>query len=119
MLFLNNEAIDAVNSGEDMPEILMVDGRPAFELKWHRTDAWRGYYNAVPLEGSGWEMLDESSWVTGDYEDAPEYARSSVVQRKLEQLGEDYEKQGYDIAVVFAPTSNVFSTGYDVFRRKR
>ena len=115
---INQQAIDAVNLGEEIPEELEIDGEPAFELEYHSTDAWRGYYNAVPIEGSGWEKLDEG-WMTGDYDDAPTEARSSSVEEKVNRLAGELDEKDCDLAVVFAPTSNVFSTGYDLFKRQR
>jgi len=118
-LILNTEAIDAVNEGEEIPETLDVAG-DEIKLVYVSTDAWRGYYDAVPGGGSRWEKIDdESSWVTGNYDDAPEYARSDNVEEKCNRIAEALDAEGYDVAAVFAPTSNVFSTGYDLFKRKR
>lgn len=116
MLYVNNEAIVAANTGEDFPETLTVDDAAAFQLEYIRTSAWRGYYQATPIEDSGWEKVKDG-WVTGDYDDAPSEARYSNVKARLDALAAEGEEEGFDVCVVFAPTSNVFSTGYDVFKR--
>lgn len=117
-LLTNTEAIDAVNLGEKIPDEIEVDG-DLLLLEYHSTDAWRGYYEAVAAEGSGWESIDESGWMTGDYDDAPYDARSSSVEKKCERIAEALEAEGYDLLVVFTPTSNVFSTSYDLFKRPK
>lgn len=113
MLYTLTDAIEAVNQGEDIPDVLAdpTNGDEAFRLNYISTDAWRGYYAAEALEGSGWVKQDDG-WMTGEWDDAPEEARGSNVEAKLNALAEDQ-----DVVVVFAPTSNVFSTSYDVFVR--
>jgi hypothetical protein len=119
-LIVNSEAIDAVNEGEEIPEILDVDGDP-IRLTYVSTDAWRGYYDAVADDDSRWIKLgeEESGWVTGNYDDAPVDARSDTVEAKCNRIAANLDAEGYDCAVVFAPTSNVFSTAYDLFKRRR
>jgi hypothetical protein len=104
----------------DPPVVNMMDndGNPLmkkgdFTLKWNSTDAWRGYYDAVPSKGSGWQKLD-SNWMTGNWEDAGDNA-ANVVQKNLAELHAKVQAAGGKMTVVTAPTSNVFSTGYDVF----
>jgi hypothetical protein len=117
-LLTNTEAIESVNLGDGVPDEIEVEG-DVLRLEYHSTDAWRGYWSAVAPDGSDWEPLDESGWMTGDYDDAPLEARSSSVEEKVERIAEAAEAEGYDVLVVFTPTSNVFSTSYDLFRRKR
>lgn len=118
MLILNTDCIQAVNTGEDIPRVLVVNGQRAIKVKWHSSSAWRGYYEATAVKKYGWEHLDDG-WLTGDYPDAPEEARSSNVQDKIEKLAKELDNEGFDVLAVFVPTSNVFSTAYDVFKRKR
>jgi hypothetical protein len=116
--FTNTEAIDAVNSDTDMPGYLYDDeGLRGWRLKYTSTDAWRGYYSAVPVKKNGWQLLD-SNWITGDYSDAPDGHGSSDVQLKLDNLAKKLASEGFKMAVVYAPTSNVFSTSYDVFKKE-
>lgn len=110
--YVNNEAIDAINAGRDIPS--KVDGGD-FKLKYVSTDAWRGYYDAIPTKKSGWKKIS-SDWVTGDWEDAGEHA-GSVQEAKIADLASKIEALGGELRVIFAPTSNVFSTGMDVFVR--
>lgn len=111
MLYIENTLIEAASSGDDFPEMLddPITGEPAFRVSYVRTDAWRGYHETSPLDGSGWMKVD-GGWVTGDWPDAPAEAQESNVKAKLDALAEDQ-----DVVVVFAPTSNVFSTVYDVY----
>jgi hypothetical protein len=118
MLIINTEAINAANAGEDTPEVVEVNGIPAVRIGWHSTDAWRGYYEATPIDGSGWEPVTDG-WMTGEWDDAPAEARGSNVEAKLTAMAEDLEREGYDLLAVFMPTSNVFSTAYDAFKRRR
>ena len=108
-LLTNTEAIEAVNAGEDIPEEIEVGGE-LIRLEYHSTDAWRGYWDAVATDGSGWEKIDESGWMTGDYDDAPLEARGSSVEEKVNRIADELDADGYDVLVVFTPTSNVFST---------
>lgn len=113
MLYTLTQPIVAVNEGEDIPEVLAdpIDGEDAFKLNYISTDAWRGYWEAEALEDSGWVKADDG-WMTGEWDDAPVEARSSSVEAKLTALAEDQ-----DVVAIFMPTSNVFSTSYDVFVR--
>lgn len=116
--YVNTQAIEAVNEGLDTPTYLTDDaGERAFKLKYVSTDGWRGYYDVVPTKKHGWEKLD-SDWVTGNWDDAPEDNREDSVEDKLDKLSEELGADGYKLAVVFAPTSNVFSTSYDIFKKK-
>jgi hypothetical protein len=119
MLFINTECIQQYNETGDTPNYLHDhNGDRAFRLKWNRTDAWRGYYEAVPVKKYGWKKIDYDGWVTGNYSDAPEEARQENVNAKLKKLARDYSKKGFDVEAVFVLTSNVFSTAFDVFVKK-
>ena len=56
-MYVNAEAIEAVNAGKEIPSKI-----GDFRVKWKATDGWRGYYDATPVKGSGWEKFD-SDWV--------------------------------------------------------
>ena len=118
MLEVHNEAIEAINEGTDTPYYIYDDtGVRAWRLKYVRTDGWRGYYEAQAVKKAGWVKLD-SSWVTGNWDDAPEGHASDDVEAGLEALAARKELEGYKVAIVFSPTSNVFSTSYDIFEQK-
>lgn len=115
-LYTDATCIEAVNDGEELPEAILdpETQRPALTLGYVRTDAWRGYYEPSPIKGSGWrEDREAGGWMTGDYDDAPEHARSSNVKARLEALAETR-----DVLAVFTPSSNVFSTIVSVFVRE-
>lgn len=105
--YINTEAC----SGDNVPKRV-----GDFNIKYVATDGWRGYYTASPRRGTGWVKLRDG-WVTGDWDDAPEDSQGSNVERALEQLNTDVTGLGGELMVVFLPTSNVFSTAYDVFVR--
>lgn len=115
----NTEAINAVNEGNDIPAFLYdKNGIKAWHLKYVSTDGWRGYHEARATKAGGWVKIDYDGWVTGNWDDAPDDARAENVEDKLEKLASEYKEKGYNLAVVFAPTSNVFSTAFDVFVKK-
>ena len=117
---INNEAINTVNEGTEIPSFLYdEDGVKAWHLKYISTDGWRGYYEAKATKNGGWTKIDYDGWVTGNWDDAPEDAKSNNVEDRLEKLASEYEAKGYKLAVVFAPTSNVFSTAFDVFIKQK
>ena len=118
-LHINNEAIEAVNEGRDVPAYVQdFENVRAFHIKYHSTDGWRGYYESTATKKSGWKKIDYEGWVTGEWDDAPENARCSTVDAKLNELAREYERKGYHVTAVFSPTSNVFSTAFDVFVKR-
>jgi hypothetical protein len=98
----------------EVPKVLAdpVTGEDAFNVSWHSTDAWRGYYNVEPIDPDAWDKLDEGA-VCGEWEDVPPGTRTSEVEDKLDKLAEER-----DIIIIPAPTSNVFSMGYDCYARR-
>jgi len=106
------DAIQAVNNGDSVPKRI-----GEFNIKYIATGGWRGYYEATATKKSGWVKADDG-WVTGNWDDAGDNA-SDNVETKLEKMDADAKKQGKEMAVVFLPTSNVFSTAYDVFLRDK
>jgi hypothetical protein len=101
-----------INLGDENGD---VKPKAGFQAKWKSTDGWRGYYETVPDKGSGWEKMDEG-WVTGNWEDAGDNAASKV-EAKMIEMNAKVKAAGGEMVLVTAPTSNVFSTGYDVFIR--
>lgn len=106
------EAIEAVNEGREIPKKV-----GDFRIKWHATDGWRGYYESEPTKKSRWARED-SDWITGNWPDAGDNASSSQ-EEKLDQLAEKLAGENKDMAVIFMPTSNVFSTVFDVYSRTK
>jgi hypothetical protein len=106
------EAIDQVNLGNSVPSKI-----GEFKIKYIATDGWRGYYEASATKKSGWEKLKDG-WVTGNWDDAGDNA-SDNVEKELNAIDKQANDEGKEMAVIFLPTSNVFSTGYDVFLREK
>lgn len=116
-LIINTSAIDAVNNGTDIKTNVKLSNIIVARLKYHSTNAWRGYWDAEPVKKHGWTKLD-SDWITGDWDDAPEGHASSDVESKLKALAKQYAKTHQDVLVIYTPTSNVFSSSYDVLVSK-
>jgi hypothetical protein len=111
MIYVDNSAIEAVNAGEDTPErFYNRAGELIAKSRWVSTDAWRGYTEIVPARGF---IAVDDSWVTGDWSDAPAGHSNSEVNQKIQAL----EAKHGDLWVIYAPTSNVFSTSYAVIAR--
>lgn len=110
MINYNNTAIEAVNNGTDTPDAFYSGSKLIATSEWVGTDAWRGYTKIVPA--SGYKEV-EASWLTGNWDDAPAGHSESEIQKQLEEL----EKKHGNVHVIFAPTSNVFSTSYAVIVR--
>lgn len=114
----NNEAIEAVNDGRDIPS--KVGDSKEFRVKYIRTDGWRGYYQAkvIKSKASGWELYNgkTAGWVTGNWDDAGSNA-SDTVEDELDQIAAKTKEAGREMLVIFLPSSNVFSTIYDIFTR--
>lgn len=124
MLYTDTSAIDAVNEGRDTPTWIFIGSNRVAKLSWKSTDAWRGYTEVTAVKKQGWQAvdldaLDLAGWITGDYPDAPEDAQSSNVEARVEALAKRNDARGFDTLIVFAPTSNVFSTAFDVFEKSR
>jgi len=74
-------------------------------VKWHSTDAWRGYYD---VESDTYERV-QTDCILSYSEDAENLKEFD------ERLKAFCDEQGIRYARVFTRTSNVFSTGYDFF----
>lgn len=112
MIYRDTTAIEAVNNGQDTPDAFYAKSTLMATSKWKSTDGWRGYTEIIPEPGF---VKVDDDWVTGDYDDAPDGHASSSVEDKLKRLEQKYGT----IYVIYTPTSNVFSTGYDVLIRDK
>ena len=79
-----------------------------FEVEWHRTDPWRGYYEA---KSDRYVQLADDCILSGS-DDADELKKFDEKVREL------LDKVGVRHARVFCRSSNVFSTGYDLYALK-
>jgi hypothetical protein len=80
-----------------------------FQVKYHRTDGWRGYYDIIPSDA--WELAHSDCILAGS-DDAEELKHFD------EYLREIFEDRNIRWARVISRTSNVFSQGYDFFVTK-
>lgn len=122
MLYRDTSAIDAVNNGTDSPTWVFIGSNRVAKFGWKSTDGWRGFTTVTPVKKYGWELVDTSDlpgWVTGDWDDAPAGTRISDHESAIEALAAQLDREGYDTLIVYAPTSNVFSTAWDLLKKKR
>lgn len=118
MIYQDVTAIEAVNEGRDIPDGFYDPKHPSVLMarrKYVSTDGWRGY-NTVIAE-PGFKLLDDASdWTTGDWGDAiSDMQGPDATEAKLKAL----EAEHGEIFTIFTPTSNVFSTGFDVLIRDK
>ena len=122
MLYRDTSAIDAINNGTDRPAWVFLGSNRVAKFGWKSTDAWRGYTTITPVKKYGWEVVetpDLPGWVTGDWDDAPEGAQISNHDEAIEHLAKQLDREGYDTLIVYAPTSNVFSTTWELLKKRR
>lgn len=113
MIYTDTTAIDAVNEGRDTPDAFYHKSTMLGVSKYVRIDGWRGYTEVVPEPG--FSKVDDD-WTTGDWGDAiSDEQGPDATERKLHELEAKYG----DIWVIYTPTSNVFSTAYDVLIRDK
>jgi hypothetical protein len=92
---------------------LEPDVMSPIQFEWHRTDPWRGYYEAV---GEGWVRVHDDAILAGS-RDAEELAKfHEKIIKLLWRLGRDGAIK--EFAVAYGRTSNLFSTGYDILVHK-
>ena len=119
MMSINQIFFDEYNSHGDYEKAIRAvkKSEPDFIISYHKSDGWRGWYEAKARKGTGWRKVEEvdgiklPGWMTGEWEDAPENTKGSELDKLLKKL------KASEIKVIFLPTSNVFSTAYDVFVR--
>jgi hypothetical protein len=118
MLYKDTSAIEAVIEGRDIPSWIFIGSNRVAKIKYIHTSGWRGYHEATATKKHGWAKVKDG-WMTGDWDDAPTEARGSNVEAAVNALAKENDARGYDTLIVFLPTSNVFSTAYDVFEKAR
>jgi hypothetical protein len=98
--------------GEDVPEVIEHPdtSEEIARISWHSTDAWRGYYEAEPLDG--WAKVGDGC-NCGDWDDAPPGTSNDECEAQLRELA---EKHG-EVVVVVCGGSNLFAMQYDVLAR--
>lgn len=104
---INNEAINAINEGKNIPSSIK---NKEIKLVYKSIDGWRGYWNVEPTKKSEWEIV-ESGAINGSL--------SEVIEDEIKAKCNEIEKEGFEALVVLTPTSNIFSIGYDILKRKK
>lgn len=110
MITYIDDAIKAINNGLQEPDAFYAKTKLIATSKWHSTDGQRGYSRLTPEQGY---KIVKSSWLTGNWSDAPYGHSETEVKSEIEKL----EKEYGNVYVIFTTTSNVFSTSYDVIIR--
>jgi len=95
---------DITEDLEDLRFDLWDSSKSPIQFSYHRTDGWRGHYEP---QAEGWKNL-HSDCILSYSQDAQELKKFDVdIKQMLWELG-------YEFAVCFGTTSNVFSCGYDI-----
>jgi hypothetical protein len=81
-----------------------------FKAVYHRTDAWRGYYDVEPSEK--WAKLHNDCALWGSEDEGNLVQFDNVLRELLEKLDIRWAR-------VMTRSSNVFSQGYDFFVEKK
>ena len=116
MKHIDGTVLEAVYNGDgDAPEHIFDpedESTPIARVFWNG-NGWRGHYDTELLDGvTGWKHVDEGA-NTGAWEDAPAGTSNAEVEDQIEKL----EAEHGTILVVGLPTSNVFSTAFDVYAK--
>jgi hypothetical protein len=79
-----------------------------FDVKWHSSDAWRGWYE-----------VSSKKWKNIHTDTALSYSEDESELKEFdEKLQSELKGRSIPFARVFSRTSNVFSTSYDFFVKK-
>ena len=89
-------------------DTLLYPNLPFFRVKWVSIDAWRGYYEA---ESDEYEKI-HSDCILSYSEDAEELKKFDEAIEKI------FNSLGVPFCKVFSRTSNLFSSGYDLFLKR-
>jgi len=104
-LHFSAEGVDGPDVDESELELDDFEETSPIQFAWKSTDPWRGYYEA---KADGWTHVAEDC-ILHFSEDAG----------KLEKFDDEVKQtlwgMGAKFALVFGRTSNLFSTGYDVY----
>jgi hypothetical protein len=107
-----SDTIDNINDPEDLENLQFeygedIEGSP-IQFEYHHTDAWRGYYEP---NAEDWTLL-HSDCILAYSEDEQELKKFDIDIKKI------LWEVGYEFAVCFSSTSNLFSCGYDIMIKK-
>jgi hypothetical protein len=86
-------------------------GETIATIAWHSSDAWRGWYEATPVDG--WEKVGEGC-NCGSWDDTPPGTSDAECQAEIEKLAAEHG----EVVLVLCGGSNVMAMQYDVLARK-
>ena len=111
-MMLRNEADPEATvfyNDDDYPHIITAyeDATEGdFKTSWHATDGWRGYFDITPSDQ--WTPIHSDCILSHSYD-----------AEQLEKFDKEFQQyllsNNINYARVFTRTSNLFSTGYDLF----
>ena len=107
------DVANAHYAGEDVPDTIEhpETGEVIANMRYVSTDAWRGYWEAVPADG--WKTVGDGA-NTGNWEDSPPGTSNDEVEAHINKLADEHGR----VVVIVGGTSNVFSLSYDVLARE-
>jgi len=79
-----------------------------FRVKWHSTDPWRGYYEAMSEKYSLVNTAELLAW----------HESEKMLKDFDERIRELFDEHEIDYARVFARSSNVFYQNYDIYVKR-
>lgn len=108
------DVANAHYAGDEVPEQVVhpETGETVARVGYHSTDAWRGYYEAEPVEG--WVKVG-GGCNCGDWGDTPPGRSNAECEAEIEALA---ARHG-EVVVVLCGGSNVFAMQYDVLARAK
>jgi hypothetical protein len=110
--FYDGDPLATIFYGKDLEPHYITQARNEtegdYQANWHSTDPWRGYYE---LSSEKYMNIFSDSILAG-------YKSEEMLKTLNDKLIEDFDKRQVDYTRSFTRTSNVFSTGYDIWVRK-
>lgn len=106
------DVVNAFYSSVDVPETVEhpETGETVATIAWHSTDAWRGYYEATPVDG--WKKVGEGC-NCGDWDDTPPGTSNAECEAEIRELVAEHG----NVVLVLCGGSNVFAMQYDILAR--
>lgn len=106
------DVANAHYGGEDVPDTVEHPdtGETVAVIGYHRTDGWRGFYEAEPADG--WRKVGEGC-NCGGWDDTPPGTSNNECEAQIRELADEHG----EVVVVVCGGSNVFALQYDVLAR--
>lgn len=100
-----------VYGDEEYPRIIsstINETEGDFRVRWHSTDAWRGYYL---VESERYVLANTSELLWGHHSE-------EMLKQFDKRIRELFDEHDIDYARAFARSSNVFFNNYDIFVKR-